>query len=192
MMSSCTAIKRWICETDPESEVPIEIPKTALCTKDAKTMEENYMILKGFSRADQPAGVAPDEFDNRVISFTYQQMKDNIEYLTAAALKMEGVEDEEDIGFRVYIAAKAEGEFLRPNEVDKIKGDTKSIKNGDGSATYYTTVFFVATRKGESEDANYYENIYEIPALDYGSSRRPPIEYKSNLACPIHNNIIHP
>lgn len=179
MMSSCTAIKRLVCGTTP-LPTTIQLPDTALCTKDAKTMEENYKTLKGFSPV---RGNNKYEYDNRVISFTYQQMKDNIEYLTAAALKMEGIE-EEDIGFRVYIAAKAEEEFLRPGELDMTKGDTKSIITKPGE-TYYTTVFFVATRKGESEDPNLYENIYKIPALDYGGSRRPPIEYKSNLQCPL-------
>lgn len=156
------------------------LPPTALCTKDATTMEDNYIELKGFRRGEH-------EYDHRVISFTNKQMKDNIEYLTAKA-REEGVE-EDKLGFRVYIAAKSADEFLGPNEIDKIKGDTKSY-TGEGDI-YYTTVFFVATKKGDSDDPNYYENVYTIPALDYGSSRIPPIQYKSNKPCPIHPDKTH-
>lgn len=172
MMSSCDLLKEWF---GGKATLP-PIPDTALCIIDAKTMEENYKTLKGFIRGDKTV----NEYDNRVISFTNKQMKDNIEYLTAQALR-EGV-DEDKLGFRVYIAAKAEDEFDVP---DRVKGDAKSITKEGG--TYYTTVFFVATEKGESEDPNDYKNIYTIPALDYGSSRKPPIEYKSTLVCPIHN-----
>lgn len=175
MMSSCSAIQELVCGTTSVPPAPL-MPDTALCTKDAKTMEENYKTLKGFSRA----GEIDNEFDNRVISFSNKQMKDNIEYLTAEALRR-GVK-EENLGFRIYIAAKAADEF---DIVDQFKGDTKSYKNGIG--TYYTTVFFVATEKRESEDANYYENIYEIPALDHGSSRRPPNPYAPSVddKCPL-------
>lgn len=175
IMSSCDAFKGWLSGKAPLPPTPL--PDTALCTKDATTMEDNFIELKGFRKEIK------GEYDNRVISFTNKQMKDNIEYLTAEALKR-GV-DEDKLGFRVYIAAKAEDEFDVP---DRVKGDAKSIMKGGG--IYYTTVFFVATEKGESEDPNDYENIYEIPALDYGSSRKPPIGYKSPLVCPIHK-IIH-
>lgn len=170
MMSSCELLKEWF---SGKATLP-SIPDTALCTKDANTMEENYKTLKGFRKEIK------GEYDNRVISFTNKQMKDNIEYLTAEALKR-GV-DEDKLGFRVYIAAKAEDEFDVP---DRVKGDAKSIMKEGG--TYYTTVFFVATEKGESEDPNYYENIYEIPALDHGSSRRPPNPYAPSVdhRCPL-------
>jgi hypothetical protein len=179
MISSCTTIKQWINGPTPTIAV---IPDTALCTIDAKTMEENYMTLKDFFEPDDIV----NEYDNRVISFTYEQMMDNLEYLIVEGRKRNI--NKEELGFRVYIAAKAGDEFLLPGEVDSIKGDTKSIKNGGG--TYYTTVFFVATEKVGSEDANLYENIYEIPALDYGGSRRPPIKYESNQPCliPGHNH----
>ena len=156
--------------------IPGRLPTTAVCTLDAVTMEENFIKLKKFDDIDEP------EYDNRVISFTHDQMIENLNYLTAEARKHNI--DKEQLGFRVYLGAKAEDEFLGPNEIDSIKGDTKSIKNVDGK--YYTTVFFVATLKGNSDDPSKYENVYEIAPLNYGGSRRPPKKYKSNLECQVH------
>jgi hypothetical protein len=129
------------------------IPETALCIDDAITMEKNYVMLKGFDKNPN--------HDNRIISFTHEQMESNLNYLTAQAEKR-GI-SEEELGFRVYFAAKKEESF--------VKGKLKSIGSEEEA---YSTVFFVATIKGESEDANDYKNIYEIPALNYGGSRRPP------------------
>jgi len=154
---------------------PLTLPSTALCTKDAQTMEENLIKLKGFD-------IDFDQ-DNRVISFTHDQMMENLNYLKAEAEKRNI--DEEELGFRVYLGAKHEGEF---QVVDSIKGDTKSIKTTEGK--FYTTVFFVATLKGDSDDPCTYENVYDIAALNYGGSRRPPIKYNSNLECKVHK-VIH-
>ena len=158
-MSSCTAIKRMICGTELDLRAPNPIPDTALCIDDARTMEQNYMILKDFYPTT--LGSNANEHDNRIISFTYQQMKDNIEYLTREALKS-GI-PEEKLGFRVYFAAKKNEPFN--------KGELKTINRGEVA---FSTVFFVATKKGATEDENDYINIYEIPALNYGGSRRPP------------------
>ncbi len=173
MVNSC----KWFTATTP-TPAAIPLPDTALCTKDATTMEENYIVHKAID--------IENEVDHRVISFTNKQMKDNIEYLTAKAHK-EGIE-EDKLGFRVYIVAKAADEFDVP---DLVKGDAKSIL--DKKEPYYTTVFFVATQKGDSDNPNDYENMYTVPALDYGSSRipPPPIKYQSNKPCPIHPNVTH-
>jgi len=167
VLNSCSELKEVIHGSVPRTA---QLPTTALCTNDAKTMEENFITFKDID--------TNNELDNRVISFTYEQMMSNIEYLITEA-KIRGI-DKEKLGFRVYFGAKPEGNFN--------KGELKSIQLGEEGV--YSTVFFVATLKGESEDASDYENVYEIPALDYGGSRRPPIKYKSNLPCPIHN-IIH-
>ncbi|MEM6721509.1 MAG: hypothetical protein AAF611_19440 [Bacteroidota bacterium] len=156
-----------------KTEKPVPLPSTALCAKDAQTMEENYITLKGFDSI-------PD-YDNRVISFTHKQMMESLNYLQSEANKRD-IEDEK-LGFRVYLGAKFIDEF---KEVDSIKGDMRHIKDVPG--TYYTTVFFVATRKGTSDDPSDYENVYEIPALNYGGSRRPPKRYISNVPCPVQNN----
>lgn len=173
--SSCNLFGLSSSSGNRASSTPTKLPDTALCTLDATTMEENFRILKGFDQ---------DEFfDNRVISFTHEQMLDNLNYLISEAEKRDI--SEEKLGFRVYLGAKHIDDFT---ETDPIKGDMKSIK--DKPSTYYTTVFFVATLKGDSDDASTYSNVYEIPALNYGSYRRPPIKYKSTSPCKIHN-IIH-
>ncbi|WP_162819774.1 hypothetical protein [Kordia sp. SMS9] len=139
-------------------------------------MEENYVINKGFDQNP--------EYDNREISFTNKQMVDALAFLRGKA-REENV-NEEELGFRVYIGAKYIEDYNQKE--DKVKGDMKSINDEPG--IYYTTVFFVATRKGATDDVNDYENIYEIPALNYGGSRRPPKNYDSPLECPVHN-VIH-
>lgn len=130
-----------------------DIPDTALCHKDAMTMEENYIVLKDF--------ISKPNHDNRIISFTHEQMESNLNYLTAQA-KKRGI-SEKELGFRVYFGAKKNESFN--------KGELKSVISGEEA---YSTVFFVATVKGDSDDENDYINIYDIPALNYGGSRRPP------------------
>jgi hypothetical protein len=124
-----------------------DIPDTALCIKDARMMEENFVVLKDFK-------TKPDH-DNRIISFTHEQMESNLNYLTAEA-KKRGI-SEEELGFRVYFAAKKEEAF--------VKGELKSVSPGEEA---YSTVFFVATIKGDTNEASDYTNIYDIPDLNYG------------------------
>jgi hypothetical protein len=164
------------CDETPKVNLAV-VPDTALCTIDAQTMEDNYIVNKDF--INHPG------YDNRVISFTNKQMVDGLTYLREKA-KEHNV-NEEELGFRVYIGAKYIEDFNQ--KVDKVKGDMKSIRNEPG--IYYTTVFFVATKKSaDSDDENDYENIYEIPALNYGGSRRPPKKYEPTLKCQVHN-VIH-
>ncbi|MEM6684918.1 MAG: hypothetical protein AAF617_03895 [Bacteroidota bacterium] len=154
------------CTDDDDAK----LPSTALSAIDAQTMEENYIKLKGFDSVPR--------YDNRVISFTHDQMMESLNYLKTEAKKRNI--DDEQLGFRVYLGAKHADEF---DVEDLVKGDTKHISEAQG--TYYTTVFFVATLKDGSDDPNEYENVYEIPALNYGSSRRPPKKYESNVPCPV-------
>ncbi|WP_156168868.1 hypothetical protein [Kordia jejudonensis] len=168
ILNSCGTLEQLVCESGVDTNV---LPETALCTKDASTLEQNYITLKGFNSRDPKLGPG---HDNRIISFTYEQMLGNLKYLIVKAREL-GI-DKEELGFRVYFGAKKDESFN--------KGELKAIASNEVA---YSTVFFVATVKGTSDDENDYENVYEIPALNYGGSRRPPDnEYKSDLICPVH------
>jgi hypothetical protein len=156
MMSSCTD--------------EVEAPENALCTKDAQTLEDNY--IKHQCNVD----------DYRAISFTYLQMKEYMEYL---AFKRKGLRiNEEDLGVRIYFGAKEEKEFGR--DVSP-KGSLKGIDHAD--ELLYTTIFFAPTIKRadseNSEDPGDYENMYEIAPFNHGSSRRPPNPYFPSEPCPL-------
>lgn len=143
------------------------VPENALCTQDARTFAQNYIKHRC------------DTCDNRVISFTYEQIKEYLEYMESRANELSI--DEDKLGFRVYLGAKHEQEF---EEKDLIKGDAREMGRAEGD--FYTTVFFVPTiNLKNSSDAGDYENMYEIAPFNHGSSRRPPNPYNPNKPCPI-------
>ncbi|WP_298515244.1 hypothetical protein [uncultured Kordia sp.] len=146
---------------------PVIEPENALCTQDARTFAQNYIKHRC------------DTCDNRVISFTYEQVKEYLEYMQSKAEELSI--DEDILGFRVYLGAKHEQEF---EEKDLIKGDARQIGNAEGD--FYTTVFFVPTiNLKNSSDAGDYENMYEIAPFNHGSSRRPPNPYDPDEPCPV-------
>lgn len=174
MLSSCNILSNLF-----NSPWNGKLPDNALCLKDAQTLEENYINKEG------------DITDNRVFSFTYDQIADYMSYLRYQGNKL-GI-DEKDLGLRIYLGAKLENEFTddyiknsnNKGKSEKRDGELRLCTPITEEKTFYNTVFLTATQKSEtSDDPGDYINIYKIAPMNYGSSRRPPKDYILNSDLP--------